>query len=43
MRELAFLNPGVKLTLIDSRGSEEKKKNLFLIMTQKMITVMFNF
>ena len=29
IRELAFLNPGVKLILIDSRGSEEKKHNLF--------------
>ena len=29
IRELAFLNPGVKLILIDSRGSEEKKQILF--------------
>ena len=29
IRELAFLNPGVKLKLIDSRGSEEKTHNLF--------------
>ena len=29
IKELAFLNPGVKLILIDSRGSEEKIHNLF--------------
>ena len=29
MRELAFLNPGVKLKLIDTRGSQEKVKELF--------------
>jgi len=29
MRELAFLNPGVKILIVDSRGSEEKKENLF--------------
>jgi len=29
IRELAFLNPGLKLILIDSRGSEEKQHNLF--------------
>ena len=29
MRELAFLNPGVKILIVDSRGSEEKTENLF--------------
>lgn len=29
IRELAFLNPGIKLSLIDQRSTEEKKKELF--------------